>query len=270
MSLLLLITMLDGSQVNLNVDRALYFDVGTKYGVLKVPLADVTTINFGVHYEDEELYKRTVKEFANGKYKSRDGAFKMLAQNQRWAYKWLKSVENDSDQEVKNRAVALLKLYKQTPALSDVLVLHDGVLDGHIKQLEVVGESVSLGKLALRISQIKSITTRQPNQEWRVSLKSGWTKIGFVDGTCDVTATGIIDMFPTQPGQYMAEPNGSTNGTVYQDYPAGALLGRLNGKKFLVGSAFYADNMGRGELEVIVNAAPWSTTFEGEYVVKLK
>ncbi len=271
MSLLLLITMLDGSQINLAVDKATYFDVATKYGTLKVPLSDVARVKFGVHYDDEEVYKNAVKEFASGKYKSRDGAFKFLAKNQRWAYEWLRTVENDKDLEVKNRAVALLKLYKNTPPLIDTVTLKDGLMEGKIQQKEISGESVSLGKMTIRISQIKELATKIDNKEVLVSLASGWIKAGYVNGSCAVEASGQVDMWPQQAGQWLANPNGQMNGsTVFESYPAGCLLGRFAGKVFLLGEHFYAENMGNGELEVRINGSPWSTTFEGEYRVKVE
>jgi hypothetical protein len=271
MYILLMVTMLDGSQVNLQVDRAATFDVTTKYGTLKIPVADMVKVNFGVHYDNEELYKSAVKDFANGKYKSRDGAFKFLSQNQRWAWKWLKSVENDSDLEVKNRAVALLKLYKSTPPLTDDVGLRDGTIDGQIQQKSISGESVSLGMVTVKVSQIKSIATRADNAEITLSLAEGWKKAGYVNGSCEVNASGHVDMWPQQGGRWMAGPNGQINGgLMHESYPAGSLLGRLNGKVFLLGEHFYAQNIGRGELEVRINGAPWSTTFEGEYRVKVE
>ena len=269
--LLLLVVMLDGSQINLSVDKAAYFDVSTRYGALKVPLADLGQVSFGVHYDDEKVFEQAVLELGKGEYKARDVADKFLAANPRPAYKWLKKAADSTDLEVKTRAKRLLERYKEPPPLIDMIGTKTGTYDGHIAQKDFVGESVSLGKLTVRLSQVKEILVRQVNEKVAVAFIDGWVKVGFVNGTCKVTAEGQIDMWPQQGGQWMASPDGQINGGgEFERYPAGALVGRLNGKEFLVGRHFSADNMGRGILEVRVNGVQWSKVMEGEYMVQVE
>ena len=57
MYLLLVITLLDGSSVNLKVNNDTAFDVQTKYGALKIPLKEARDIT-SVSYTHLDVYKR--------------------------------------------------------------------------------------------------------------------------------------------------------------------------------------------------------------------
>ncbi len=269
--MLLLLTLLDGSTLCLDVPKNMPLDVLTKYGLMHIQAQDVFDCRLGVHVDDVAKWEKAAKDLGNKDFHIRDDATKLLRDNPREAYRFIMGLSGAEDFEVGRRVEQLLKLYVAIPPLDDVLVLRDGSVTGVLAGRSISGKSKSLGDVTVRLSQVVAISAQERKSVVRITKNDGWKKAGYVNGRLTVSATGEVDMWPQQGGQWMATPRGHTNGgTMHDGYPAGALLGRLNGKTFLIGDQFSSDNMGRGALEVSINGSPWSTTFTGEYLVKVE
>jgi hypothetical protein len=255
MMIVLLITLLDGSQIHLKTSGSHLLTFQTQHGTLKVPLKSVRECTFGVHVDNPKRYETYAAELG-GKYGERDAATKFFKENRRGAYKYLLPLKDSADQEVKNRVALLLKEYDGVfPTVADQLTLTDGYLSGEVMGEKLEGESL-LGKLSVPFCQIKSIQTRVQRAKLTLIPDGKWVEAAFViDGRVLITASGQVDLWPAQPGTYIAEPNGYS--THFEGYPAGALLGRVDGKVFFVGNRCQADSMGRGKLELKINGTPW-------------
>jgi hypothetical protein len=97
-----------------------------------------------------------------------------------------------------------------------------------------------------------------------------------------VTATGQVDLWPQQPGQYLASPDGQGGGgavpgrgrglvVVGGGDRGGALVGRIgeDGTPFLVGSRYTRTPRTEGKLYLHIAASPWGNPSAGEYRVTI-
>ena len=273
MYLLLLITLLDGSQVNLKVKDDSAFDMQTKYGVLKIPFKDIRDVNFGIHVDNPEAYVNAVKSLGNEKYGDRAASTKFLKDNLRGAWKYIQSDINNPDPEVSKRVESVIKEMKDRPPILDNIAVPSGYMAGDIKQTEIEGVSDSLGPLKIKISQVKLIVFKQPTANIELDASDeGWKEVGQVyDGRVTITAKGQIDLWAQGPGQCLTTPKGYTTVGKGGTYMAGAVVGRgADGREFLVGESFSATNFPRGKLELRIVGNPWNGPSMGKYQVSVE
>lgn len=269
--ILLLLTLLDGSAVNLRTDN-FNFKIESKYGVMTIPANDLLDARIGVHYDDESEFISAYAQLAHDTFGSRDKATKFLAKNQRGAYKYVLLGLKSTDQEVVKRSQDLWNSYGgHFPVVDDEIVVGEGAIKGTIKNEFIEGTSESLGALKVRMSQIANISLKSFT---KVSLRSGadWVPFGFVRGKVSITVTGRIDLWPQTPGQYVTEPTGLLNNQVQNNgYNVGAVIGMVGKKTFLVGAGIKTDNMDSGMLYLRVNPAAWAAApiTEGAFEVRI-
>jgi hypothetical protein len=272
MYLLLLVTLLDGSQVNLKVKDDLSFDVATKYGALKIPLKDIRDVNVGVHVDNPKDFEGAAKALGNEKYGDRAAATKFLKDNPRGAWKYIQPLQKDPDPEVYKRVEQLTKDMDRPPILDNV-ALAGTYMAGDIKQTEIEGVSDSLGPLKIKMSQIKLIVMKQPGRDMELDASTeAWIEVEHVyDGRVTIVASGEIDLWPQTPGQYRTTPKGYSTAGKGGSYMAGALVGRgSDGKEFLIGENFSTVNFPRGKLEVRIVGNPWNGPSGGKYQLKIE
>lgn len=267
---LLLVTLLDGSTLFLKTPSSATFDVKTEYGILKVPVKDLRHVELGAHVDDEAPYVKAAADLGNINYKWRDKGFVFLRSNQRGAYKYLMKLKDDTDSETARRAELLLKEYRGFfPPLHDTITTPAGVMKGIVKQAEIKGTSDALGETTIKLTYIKSLAFRTQEAKLKLEHRGGWKEYGYVAGKVKITATGQVDLWPSQAGQYMTGPAGMENGGgLPNNYRPGAILGRVNGgETFLVGDWLDA-NIGVGKLELKINDSAWPNCVpEGSYEV---
>lgn len=266
---ILLLLLLDGSSIVLKTENV-KFDFHTKFGALVVPAEEVINISLGVRLEgDPAQYERMVKALGSDNYREREEATKFLKANRRGAYKFLINRPKEDSVELGKRVEILLNQYITVPQAEDRVVFPTGSLTGFVKQEFIEGESDSLGKVKVRMSQVVSIGIKKVDGKVVLTQKDGWKAIGYVGGRFKIAVTGSVDMFPQNAGQYMASPDGPATGLVHEGFPQGAALGRVGQTIFLVGSHLEMDNMAHGLLEMRINGASWTAPFEGQYEVYL-
>lgn len=259
MMTVLLVTLLDGSQINLSVPSQRKLIFLTPYAELHIPVSHLRECALGVHVDNPERFETYCRELGDDRYGQRDIAMKFLRENQRDAYKYLNKLRDSENPEVKRRLELLLKEYKTFPVIHDQITIATGNIQGEIKDILLPGENAALGKLSIRVSQIAKIATGLPKQKLTIVAANDWTEIGYIyNGRVKIAASGEVDLWPQVPGGYIARPDGYS--TLFNGYPSGALLGRVGNKVFLVGASLQTNNMDRGKLELRINGSPWGTT----------
>lgn len=271
--ILLMLVLLDGSQLNMNVPAETVWEYKTPYGVMQVPIKKIHDIQFGIHLEDEKPFIEAVKNLSNETYNLRNSATKFLKDNQREAYKFILPLKESKDPEVAKRVEQLLDQYKSFPTIEDSLELVDSNFRvGFLSLKEIKGESKSLGKMTIKVSELKSLAVKSNyNQVTKLQPDAEWVDIGWSHGAFTIAAMGEVDLWPMTPGVYKCGPKGHTINT--GPYPAGALLGRVNGGEvFVVGEHFTSNRLPRGKVEVRVNGSPWpnSGKLDGFFEVRVE
>ena len=260
MLLVLLLTLLDGSQVTVKAPETTEFELVTAYGTLKVPAKALCEVTFGAHADNPSEFTAHVANLKSTEWKQRQAATVFLRTNSRAAYPFLLPLKTDPDHEVATRAKQLLDDYPDPPPTKDVLLLVDGSkLIGVLRTKEVAGENECLGTLAVKLSQIKTLTVRMRPRKISIEHAKGWQAIGYTSGAIKIKATGQVDLWPQGPGQYVCGPAGynASNTTGHPNsFPFGALIGRIGQREFLVGDNWKGE-LERGTLELRINNSAW-------------
>lgn len=271
--ILLLITCLDGSNINLKVKDDIAFDLHTKYGVLKVPLKDIRDVNFGIHVDNPEAYINAAKSLGNEKYGDRAAATKFLKDNPRGAWKYIQPLQKDTDPEVAKRVQQLMEGMKDRPPVLDNVAVSGSYFAGEIKQTEIEGVSGSLGLVKIKVSQMLVLRVKQDAVEIELdAADEGWKEIGTIyDGKVSIKVSGEIDLWAQGPGQYKCGPKGYTAAGKGGTWMAGVVVGRgSDGKEFLVGESFSATNFPNGKLELRIVSNPWNGLSMGKYQIQVE
>lgn len=272
MMILLLITCLDGSSVNLKVKDDIAFNVQTKYGALKVPLKDIRDVNVGIHVDNEIPYITAVNQLGDETYGHRAKATKFLKDNPRGAWKYIQPLQNHKDLEVEKRVKQLMEGMERPPILDNIAV-SGSYMAGEIKETEIEGVSDSLGPLKIKMSQIKLIQVKQEGKSFELdAADDGWHEVGTVyDGKVTITVSGEIDLWAQGPGQYKCGPKGYTAAGKGGTYMAGVVVGRgSDGKEFVVGERFSATSFPQGKVELRIVSNPWNGLSMGKYQLRIE
>ncbi len=257
---LLLLTLLDGSSVSLQT-KDLVFKIDGKYGGLSIPASDLTELSLGVHLGDTELYKTALENLGNEASAARTAAMKFLGTNKRGAYRYVVAGLKSKDLEVAKRCEQLKAGYGGIyPQIEDRIRIDGyGAMTCNVTNTYIDGNSVSLGVLRIPISQIVKIARRNASKRTTLEPGQDWQDFGYYGSHLNVRVSGQVDWWPQTPGPYQAGPTGLTNGAAtIEGYPAGAVIGRMNGKTFLVGESFISDGMEPGILFIKINKTEWN------------
>lgn len=220
------------------------FPLQTEYGLLKIPVKDVSTINVGIHYEDgvKEKLIQAVKELASNDYKTRETAQLLLCNHHKFSIPLLVP---GSDREANKRMLnAKEKILEQRP-FADKYVPYDTIKTELIEARGIILLSTvdvfhpDFNTVKIKVSSIREIHVIGPNQEV-VDLKvEGWYKCKINHEKLTITANGSIEFWPQTPGQYQSGPNGLSgiNCGDMTSFRAGSLVGKVGeyGAPFLIG-----------------------------------
>lgn len=266
-----------------------YFEVKTKYGLLKVPLADVQAINFGFRLSAANKLKvaAALKKLGSKNYRERENAAKMLIRMGQLGYTPAWMSQNDKDLEVAKRAQEIAKVIGAGHAPDDLIVRTTDVLQTTEFDIvgAIVGESIkfqssTLGDLTVKIQDLRSLQFVSQKASV-VKIRAGkhekpdWldTKVKIRTGVVVMfNAQGAVDLWPQGPGQYVCGPRGYKQNGRNSSRPAGALLGKIgkDGREFVIGDhlQFLADK--QGTLRVAIVPSPWNNTSTGNYTLNVK
>lgn len=254
MNLLLLVTLIDGSCINLNVNATESVEFATEFGVIRVPFNKIAACDIGVHTEEQGKIDGMIASLGDSNYAKRDLAMKWLKAWRRQAYPQLVANLQHKDPEVQKRVQQIVAA-GMVHRIGDKIVFKSGAIDGTLIAKHLRGVSPCLGELKIPLTEIAGFQTRTDKR--KVIIKAGDAPVdcGFVAGAAEIKirASGHVDLYPITPGAYTCDPNGYSQQV--DGYNSGALLGRIDGRTFLVGTEFTTFGL-RGRLELFIQRAP--------------
>jgi len=303
---------LNTSTVRMTV-RSERLEITTFYGKLAVPVSDIRLIEFGLHFPDgvEAKIEHAIKNLAHKDYRERDNASKILLELGPFSYPAVLDAKRSKDMETSRRAGDILKkLEAKHPkkdlktSANDKLVTPTFTIVGRIVTPTLKAKTELFGEVELSVSKMRTLrAVGAPSREVEIGVDAGkyanagqWLETEFeADGKTAIviTAKGVIDQWPQQPGQYLVGPGGQLGrmggiiagggvggpgggriilgpGMNTQMY-SGALLGKIgdNGEPFIIGERY--DNVPdrEGKLYLQIGPSLWGCPSSGSYHVAI-
>lgn len=291
-----------------SVVRAAFLDpvvvVRTKYGKLSVPITEIRRIDLGFRYPDglEAKVTAAIEDLGASDFKQREAAEKALVEFRDMAIPALRRATKSPDKEVIRRAETLLKAIldkspdeRREPKDYDVIETVESTFQGQIETVAIKAKTKYFGEAPLKLAELRGFRAvgvesnevipfdvakygRPNDQTWMettVEVQPG--------RPLEITATGQIDLWPQQGGQYIVGPNGqpqhgtgtpivSPTGRSYQ-YLSGTLIGRIGktGEPFVIGLSYKTARITTGGVLYLKMASPpWGNPASGQYKVTAK
>jgi hypothetical protein len=298
---------LNGSKVRMIVESE-KLEISTQYGKLAVPVKDIRSIEFGLHFPDgvEAKIEEALKNLGSGEYREREKADKTLIELAPYSYPAVLNASRNGELEVSKRAKTIVtKLQSKHPkkdlkiTTDDRVVTQNFTIVGRIMTTTVKAKTEYFGEQELTLAKMRSLRAfggTSPDTELSIDSskyanQGQWLDTGFqVDGrtALTVTATGLIDVWPQQGGGFMSGPagfqqgrNGGGNGgmlkggrkvgAVNNQQHCGMLLGKIgeDGEIFVVGDRFEGMPETEGKLFLHIGPSQWNAQCVGQYDVKI-
>jgi hypothetical protein len=278
-------------------------EIITEFGKLRIPPAEIRSIDFGVHLTDEvrAQIERALKQLGSSAYKEREAAMKQLVDLGPQAYLALHQASKTSkDQETVKRATTAMKTIAQkVPARLLRLREEDRIrtskftVVGRIVTPNIKARAEYFGELSLRPTQLLAIRWLEGSGTAEVVVDAGkygsannqWMDTGIQlerQHKVKITAAGEVDVAPQQGGQYISGPGGLgpesglpvrfVGGVgVRTGSRSGALMGRVGetGAPFVIGEHFHNVPPGEGKLYLHIVPGPWGGQSNGSYRVNV-
>ena len=264
--------------------------VRTAHGDLSVKWSDLRKLTVGPRLTGAESarYEAALKLLASETHTERErGMGATLALGPRAAHR-LKAI-GKADMEVRRRADMLLKALgdKHGPdrlrgPAPDAFATPTLTGTGAVAEKSVRLKSAYLGEVDLDLAYVRSImpVASADGETFTVPAADpiSWVDTGLdISGSARITATGVVDLWPQQPGQYTCGPAGYNQTGKNSQCRAGALVYRVGpgsevplvlypvaGRDKESGTA-----TGTGRLYLGVVAAPWNQAPQGSYTVRV-
>jgi hypothetical protein len=303
---------LDGSKVRLVIlsDK---LDIATQYGKLAVPVKDVRAIEFGIHYPDdmEAKIEAAIKNLGSGDYREREKADKALVELGPFSYAAVLQASRAKEVlEVSKRAKEIVvKLEAKHPkkdlktSADDRVVTHNFTIVGRILTPSVKAKTGYFGEQDPKLSAMRTLKAMGGvSADMQVTLDAGkyanlgqWLDTGFqVDGQTAITisATGSVDVWPQQGGQFQCGPGGYQNAqnarnnggnagkvmggrkigrVLNNQLHCGMLLGKIgeNGEMFMIADGYDGTPDAEGTLFLHIGPSQWNVQCVGSFDVKI-
>ncbi len=281
-----------------------HLEIQSRYGKLVVPTRDIRQIEFGVHLPDgaDKRIDKAIKSLGSENFKERDAAVKDLVELGAYAFPAVSAAAKSANPEIAQRAQSVLKrLQAKVPAKElrtredDRVVTPAFTIVGRIVTPNIKAQSEYFGDVQLKLAQLRTLRRIKGPSETDVSVDAAkyaghgtWlaTDVDVEPGmTLAITASGQVDLWPQQPGQYLTGPAGygqgggalmMINGRIVQQRGAagdipGALMGRIgeSGEVFVVGERYEGTPAGEGRLYLHIGPSPWQNASSGSYKVRI-
>jgi hypothetical protein len=300
---------LNGSKVRMIVQSE-KLEIATAYGKLSVPVKDVRAIEFGLHFPEgmEAKIEAAVKGLGSGDYREREKADRALVELGPYSYPAVvEASRNRETPEVSKRAKEILsKLQAKHPKkdlkvlVEDKVVTQNFTIVGRIQTTTVRAKTEYFGEQELHLAKMRTLRAMGGGSlDMELSIDSGkyanqgqWLDTNYL---CDgrtaivITATGLIDVWPQQGGQFMSGPNGfqqSRNGNnpggmirgprkigkfLNNQVHGGMLIAKVgeDGDYFIVGDRYEGVPEGEGKLYLHIGPSQWNCQCIGNYEVKI-
>ena len=159
----------DGSTVRVEIKQP-SIEILTKYGKLVVPVADIRRIEFGLHVpaDQQVAIAANIKRLGSIVHKERDGAVRDLIASGHFAAHALLVASESPDKEIASRADKCLRSIADsvhgellTIPVDDVIHTTVSPIHGRIVDTSLPVVSAHFGEVALKVSGIRTLHTRQ-------------------------------------------------------------------------------------------------------------
>jgi hypothetical protein len=159
------VLMADGRRISLRLLTEAV-EITTRYGKLKVPLADIRRIDVGLRYPEgvKARVEAAVARLGDADFAARQAAGAELLRLKELAYPALKQALKSTDLEIRRRATELVRTMEDTvPAEllqvgeSDVVVTPLFPIVGRIEALVLEGHSPASGEVQVRVAEARRV-----------------------------------------------------------------------------------------------------------------
>lgn len=281
----------DGSIVKMTLVQD-DIEINSRYGKFKVPVEDITRIEFGFRYPEgvEQRVTAAIAGLGDSTFRKREAATAELTELGEFAYPALQEAIKSTDSEVGKRAEEIAKRIAETVdaeklaiPLHDVIVTREFSFPGRIETAHFKARTPYFGEIQVALAEIRGLRSIGASSQLTFTLEAAkfaamdtsvWRDTGIdvsKDTTIEVEASGTVYVYPGTG--YPSTPDGYTGFQPPQGQPkAGALIARLgrNGDIFTLGAKGKHKANGNGRLYVRIQQGPWMTESTGSYEVKLK
>lgn len=283
-----IVTFSDGSQVSGKITAA-HVTIETAYGKLKIPTAEITSVTFArrASEESEKKIRALIRGLSSDRHGERERASRELEQAGPIAMSPLGRLFNEkdalqgaaNDAETCRRAEAIYNRLKvqwgeQHEGLEDRIDAANMGVSGKIVEDAFEFETWSLGKLTVSREKLWTIS-RRIEASLRIEADDKWHDTGIrvrIGQRLIIEASGVVDLWPNGPGQYMTGAKGYTSNGRLSAYPAGALMARVGGAPaYMVGERCdWTPSVAGGKLELCIIESPWANRSTGGYTVTIR
>jgi hypothetical protein len=270
--------------------------LNTKYGKLTIPAGEVRRIEFGFRFPEgaEEKIAKAIADLGAEAFRTREDAEQVLADFGHLALPALRRAGKSDDAEVQRRARSVAKLIegklgegKGDVRDYDVVETAEFTVKGRLDVGTLKVRTKYFGEATVKLTDIRSFRSTGNSSGGELTLDAGkyakinqivWMETGIEvsEGQLlEISATGRVDQWPQQPGQYMVGPDGQNAGAFPGQPRAaspGAIVGKIgaNGTTFIVGSNYKGKPGESGQLFLRVVQSPWNCDSSGAYKVTVK
>lgn len=302
------ISFLNGSTVRM-ILQSDKLEVATPYGKLAVPSHEIRAIEFGLHFPEgvDAKIQQAVKSLGGDNFRERDQAGKALLELGPYSYPAVFEASQTKDLETSRRAKELVKQLQAKHPKKDLKTSTDDrvitatfTIVGRIQNTSIKADAELFGQVDLPVARMRTMRALAGGRDVEVTIDAGrygaqgqWLETDYVvDGLNEIviTASGNVDVWPQQGGQYIVTANGlrgrnmgiafnaammrggaklamPLNGQIY----GGALIGKIgeDGQMFLIGERYEGTPDQQGKLFLHIGPSPWNNQQSGTYDVKI-
>jgi hypothetical protein len=279
-------------------------EIATLYGKLSVPIKDIRTIEFGVHYPEgvQAKINAAITKLGSGSYRQREQASKTLVDVGPYSFAAVYQASRSKDLETARRATDIVKQLRALHRKKDLktsdedrVVTPTFTIAGRILTLSIKAKTEYFGEVELGLAKMRTLrSVGRALPEVDVSVDAAkyanagqWLETGFeVDGRTPlvITAKGTVDTWPQQPGQWVVGPNGQQaqgamgagiivrRGGGVAAQQGGVLFGKIgqDGPTFVIGERYEGSPEETGKLYLHIGPSPWNCQSAGSYEVKIR
>ena len=282
------VTMGDGSTVRVTLVSE-SVELETKYGKLKIPAADVRRIEFAYRAgRGGEEGGGGGEALGSVEFEKREAASKELREIGLHAYPALEEAAKSPDAEVAKRGAALLgEIREKVPAddltfpKKDRLVTAEFTVTGLITSPTLRAKTSYFGEADLKLADLRVFQAAGAGNDRKLTVDAAkfgsapnqWMETATVlerGESLHLTASGQVDLWPQEPGQYMTSAKGVGN-VRPPAFSAGTLMGKVgeNGAPFPVGEKYDGKAGASGKLYLHIIPSHWGGPSAGSYEVKV-
>jgi hypothetical protein len=283
------VTMGDGSTVRVTLVSE-SVELETKYGKLTIPAADVRRIEFAYRVPDETAKKvaAAIKQLGSVEFERREAAGKELRTIGLHAYPALEEAAKSPDAEVAKRANGLLEEIRSKVSEEDLtfpkkdrIETAEFTVSGRITTPTLRARTSYFGDADLKLVDLRVFQAAGASDNRKLTIDAAkygsapnqWMETNFTlerGQPLRVTASGQVDLWPQEPGQYMTTAKGAGN-VKPPAFGGGSLTGKIgeNGTPFLIGEKYDGKAIASGKLYLHITPSHWGVPSTGSYEVKV-